>query len=123
MIEIKKLGFNLNKTTVTITATELNTNPTSAPFNFTGTPILFITIQNNAGINFNNVFLSDNLANDITHHAAVDIGCYSIAFSGDKFGNPMKLCFLADLSNVFINWTFPGTANGNLIVNIYTFAI
>jgi hypothetical protein len=125
MIKIKKSGsdLKLNKTTVIIEDVELNSIGHSQPYNFTGTPILFITLENNAGVNFNNVFLADAGGKTLTHHSAVHDSCYSIAFSGDSNGDPLSLTILNDLSIVTINWTFPGLAVGSLTINIYTFAI
>lgn len=125
MIEIKKLGsaLNLNKTTVIIQDTELNSGSSSAGFDFTGTPILFITIQNNAGVNFNNIYLSDSVGRTLTHHSGVYSTAYSIAFSGNATGQPVVLPELVNLNAVTINWTFPGTAIGPITLNIYTFAI
>jgi hypothetical protein len=125
MIEIKKTGsaLNLIKTTVLIEDFELNANSTSTPYNFTGTPILFVTIQNDAGVNFNNIYLQDSVGRTLTHHSAVNSTAYSIAFSGNATGQPMVLPILADLNGVTIIWNFPGLAVGNITINIYTFAI
>jgi hypothetical protein len=125
MIEIKKIGsaLNLIKTTVLIEDIELNSGNLSAPYDFTGTPILFITIQNNAGVNFNNIYLQDNFGRTLTHHSAVNDTAYSIAFSGNATGQPLTLPILTDLNGTTITWNFPGSATGNVIVNIYTFAI
>jgi hypothetical protein len=125
MIEIKKIGsaLNLNKTTVLIEDTELNAGNQSALYNFTGTPILFITIQNNAGVNFNNFYLLDAVGRSITHHSQVNDTAYSIAFSGNASGAPLQLPTLTDLNAVTINWNFGGLSVGTVIVNIYTFAI
>jgi len=125
MIEIKKPGsaLNLIKTTVIIDDVELNLNTQSAPYDFTGTPILFITIQNDAGVNFNNIYLSDSAGRTLTHHSAVNSTAYSIAFSGNATGQPLNLPILTDLNGVTINWNFTGLAVGFITINIYTFAI
>ena len=124
MIDYKiPFGFNLTKTTVIIEDIELNLNSQSAPFDFTGTPILFITIQNKTSVNFNNIYLSDGGGNTITHHSGVNSTKYSIAFSGNATGQPFVLPILTDLNAVTVNWTFPGSAVGFITINIYTFAI
>jgi hypothetical protein len=125
MIEIKKPGsaLNLTKTTILIEDIELNSGNQSISYDFTGTPILFITIQNNAGVNFNNIHLEDAVGRVLTHHSAVNNTAYSIAFSGFSNGEPFSLPILSDLNAVTINWTFPGLAIGTITINIYTFAI
>ena len=125
MIEIKKPGsaLNLIKTTVIIQDFELNAGNQSAPYDFSGTPILFITIQNETSVNFNNIYLQDSVGRTLTHHSAPFNTCYSIAFSGNATGQPLELPNLTDLNAVTINWTFPGLAVGFITINIYTFAI
>jgi hypothetical protein len=128
MIEIKKpggsvSGFNLTKTTFTIEAATLNTTNTSSAFNFSGTPILFVTFQNNAGVNFDALVLKDSAGRYITHNVDLFNTAYSVCFSGRLSGQPLHLTILADLNLVSVEWDFPGTATGEVIVNIYTFAI
>lgn len=125
MIEIKKPGsaLNLNKTTLVIEDTELNGGFTSTGINFTGTPVLFITIENNTSVDFNAVHLLDGNDAVITHNAPLNSSTYSIAFSGKNSGQPLTSAELPALDNVRIEWGFTGLAIGTLIVNIYTFKI
>jgi hypothetical protein len=116
-------GFALTKTTVTITAAQLNASTTSSSIDFTGTPILFVTFQNNAGVNFDALLLKDNVGRFITHNVDLFNTAYSICFSGRLSGQPLHQTVITDLSSVFVEWDFLGTATGDVIVNIYTFPI
>jgi hypothetical protein len=128
MIEIKKPGgsvpgFNLTKTTFTITEAQLSSGNTAGGFNFTGTPVLFVTFQNNAGVNFDALLLKDSAGRYITHNVDLFASAYSICFSGKLSGEPLHLTVLSDLGSVSVEWAFDGSASGDVIVNIYTFAI
>jgi hypothetical protein len=126
MIEIKKPGsaLLLNKTTVIIDDVQLNGGSTSTGINFIGTPILFITIENNTSVNFTEMHLIDGDDAVITHNAPLNPGAYSIAFSGKNSGQPLTSSDLGYLNNVRVEWLFPpGLAVGTLTINIYTFAI
>ena len=116
-------GFNLTKTTFTITAIDLNSTTSGGGFNFTGTPILYVTFQNNAGVNFDALVLKDSVGKYITHNVDLFSGAYSICFSGRLSGQPLHQTVLSDLGSVSVEWDFPGTATGDVIVNIYTFPI
>jgi hypothetical protein len=125
MIEIKKpeSDLNLTKTTILIEDVELNSGNQSQPINFTSTPILFITIQNDAGVQFNTLHLQDSLGRVLTHNVPLFPTTYSIAFSGKSSGQPLTQAELSSLNAVVIDWTFTGLAVGTLTINIYTFAI
>jgi hypothetical protein len=124
MIEYKApLGFNLNKTTVVIEDTQLNAGSASQSFDFTGTPVLFITIENNTSVNFTEMHLIDGDDAVITHNAPLNPSTYSIAFSGKNSGQPLTGSQLFYLNNVRVEWNFAGLAVGTLTINIYTFSI
>jgi len=125
MIEIKKPGSDLllNKTTVIIEDNELNTGNISLGRNFIGTPILFISIQNNTSVDFTVLHLIDGNDAVITHNTPLNAGSYSIAFSGKYSGQPLTQAELSVLDFVRVEWGFPGLAVGTLTINIYTFAI
>jgi hypothetical protein len=125
MIEIKKPGsaLNLIKTTVIIDDTELNLNSQSAPYNFSGTPILFITIQNDCGVDLTSLDLQDGVGRVLTHSVPLFPTTYSIAFSSKFGGQPLTQAELINLNAVTVNWAFTGLAVGTLTINIYTFAI
>jgi hypothetical protein len=116
-------GFALTKTTITLEAATLNSTTTSASFDFTLTPILFVTFQNNAGINFDALLLKDGASRYITHNVSLFINAYSICFSGSLFGDPLNVTLLRDLDQVAIEWAFDGSAIGSVLVNIYSFPI
>jgi hypothetical protein len=125
MIDYKTtfLGLNISKTTVIIEDTELNVGTQSVPYDFTGTPILFITIQNDANIQFTTLELQDSLSRVLTHNVPLFATTYSIAFSGRASGQPLIQAELTSLDAVTINWAFTGLAVGFLTINIYTFKI
>lgn len=125
MIEIKKSGsaLNLNKYTVLIEDYELNAGSGFTSYFFGAQPILFITLQNNAGIDFNYFHAQDQAGRPLTHSSQVHNNCYSIAFSGNNAGQPLQLAELGNLSVITFDWNFSGLAVGTLIVNVYTFAI
>lgn len=125
MIEIKKLvsALNLNKTTIVIDDVELNSGNQSQPINFTGTPILFITIQNDAGVKFTTLHIQDSVGKVLTHNVPLFATTYSIAFSEKASGQPLTQAELSNLNAVVIDWTFTGLAVGFLTINIYTFAL
>ena len=125
MIEIKKAvsELYLNKTTIIIEDTELNAGNVTTFYNFTGSPILFITIENNTTANFTTLHILDNNDQAITHNAPVEADGYSIAFSGKNTAQPLTTAFLFNLSGVRVEWAFSGLAAGTLTIKIYTFAI
>jgi hypothetical protein len=125
MIEIKKPGsaLNLNKTTIIIEDTQLNAGNISLGSNFTGTPILFISIQNDTNVDFTTLHLIDGNDAVITHNTPLNAGTYSIAFSGKYSGQPLTQAELSALDFVRVVWAFSGLPVGTLTINIYTFAI
>jgi hypothetical protein len=125
MIEIKKPGsvLNLNKTTVIIEDTQLNAGTISQSFYFLGTPVLFISIQNDTNVDLIDLYLMDRNDTVITHNVPLNAGTYSIALSGKYSGQPLTAAELSYLNNVRVVWSFPGLAVGTLTINIYTFAI
>jgi hypothetical protein len=125
MIDYKTtfLGLNISKTTVIIEDTELNAGTQSIPYDFTGRPILFITIKNDAGTQFTNLDLQDSLSRVLTHNVPLFATTYSIAFSGKASGQPLTQAELTSLDAVTINWVLSGLAVGTLTINIYTFEI
>lgn len=125
MIEIKKSGsnLNLNKYTVLIQDTELNAGPGATSYFFGAQPILFITIQNNAGVDFTTLYALDQAGRVLTHNCPLHNTTYSIAFSSNGTGQPLQLAELSNLGVITFDWAFPGLAVGTLTINIYTFAI
>ena len=124
MIEIKKpinaSNSGFTETVITLTTGDLNDFPQVKTFVWDGSIIIYATIQNNTDQDFIYIDVNDNNNEFLLHEVGTHSNSYSIVFAGNQNGQPNNTTKLSALNVIAVQWNFPGFANGELIIKIYS---
>lgn len=122
MIEIKNSSNSiLKESVITLDDAILNNSiPQQYAIAWDGSIIVYITILNNASVDFTSINLKDASNNNLVHSVGTHVDCYSICFSSDGSTNPLSTASITDLNTLYLTWSYPGLAVGSITVKIYS---